>query len=134
MPLDWIKFLPIEISDIEEVVEPAEPLKPNDEILGYLDDDLKRLWTLRVMWQQKADDLTSRMNLNILQHDEENQAQVQEAAAKSHVLLQLFWVSVQDYFKTWHIRNYRVGVRKGFAVVKYVPQNPQVFGFGDFGQ
>ncbi|MDP2731048.1 MAG: hypothetical protein Q8O55_11295 [Dehalococcoidales bacterium] len=42
----WLKLLPLEIDEVEELIEPVEEVKGDTSVLGIIESEfLKKLWS-----------------------------------------------------------------------------------------
>jgi hypothetical protein len=120
MPLCWLGTLKLELDSILEFIEPINDIvEEEDEIIGEMDDDLKRLYTL---WQE-TEKVRDQYKLDI-KHETDRDRSIElsvkygEIKAKTRVLKGLFWISVFDEFNLWNEESF-VYVCRGFFVVKH---------------
>ena len=125
----WLNFLPIEIQDVEKLMEPTDEVKEGETIVGILSDNLKKLWTLSRSVKKSAELLS--IELKYKQADVESAGEVSESLTKARALELIFWVEVFDELKMWGHPD-QPGLRAGWQVVEYKREStfPQLFGFG----
>ena len=113
----WLKLLPMEVKEVEGLVLPEAPLGPNDHVVGILDDDMKKLYTL----YRSVDKQSDLARLEYVHSSSEDRvslsSRARELQMKAATLKDIFWIGVQDSFGLWD-KEY-VGVRVGWQVVWY---------------
>jgi len=107
----WLKLLPLELQEITDFMEPPMEVEQNDNIVGVMSDDLKRLYTLwrvctRGFEQAKLDYRFSNNNKDLVKG--------QEYKFKAEALQRIFWTCVNEEFNLWD--KPETGVRKGWQV------------------
>ncbi len=126
MAIEFISMVNLELNMVEEISEPPTEVYPGEEIVGEVPEELRRLYTL---WRQTGKSAGSIDNeLRWGSTDPAAQEKAAELAAKAQVLHLIFWISVQDELKLWHIKE-TLAVRKGFKVVKCATQETPIFKF-----
>lgn len=123
---DWLKLLPLELSQIDSFKEPDVDMEPGDNLIGELTPVLKRLYTF---WR-KLEEAAARNEVDYHYSRQENKEDLKnkscELEAKARALRFIFWVCLQDEYQTWG--KGRVGVRRGFKVV-WSDEAPSDFDF-----
>lgn len=107
----FVKLLPLELTALteEELIEPQQKVTKRDRVVGEMDDELKRLWTLFQQYSKKSD---------IARVEAEyggNTGEAQSLAMRTHAVEAIFWIAVHDKFELWEKPS--VGVRAGWKVV-----------------
>lgn len=114
----FVKLIPMELDLITQdaFIEPTEPVTKKDHVVGNMDDELKRLWTLYIQYQKKAEiaEVEARYGGNI--------AEAQSLAMRTHALDSIFWIAVNDKHQTWDKPS--MGVRSGWKVVWHELDTP----------
>jgi len=112
----FIKLLPLEMAEVDEseYCEPAMELESSDTIVGDMNEDHKKLWTLWKLAQLKGAQIKTKVLLGGGLTDDEN-SQVHKVEARAEVLRGLFWMAVHDDFDLWNEST--IGVRKGYKIV-----------------
>jgi len=127
----WLKFLPIEIKEVDTLIEPAEEVKEGDTVVGELSDDLKKLWTLSKAVKKAAELLAVEVRYTPSACPEEH-GRVSEQATKARCLEMIFWISVLDELQMWgHPEAY--ALRAGWKVVEFKQPETNPFKFLGFG-
>ncbi len=111
----FIKLLPLEMADIKTYSEPHQKITPNDNIVGDMSDDLKKLLTITILSGRKFAEMQVERKFGNLENDENWEGKFREAQEKTELLTKIFWVAVRDEFSMWDKGS--IGVRKGFKVV-----------------
>jgi hypothetical protein len=132
----FLKLLPLELSEIKDIIEPDMPLEPKDKQIGVLTDDTtRRLFT---MWKNMSK-LSEQYELDAKYANSIDRpllsSRARELNEKSHVVGRLLYISVNDMFGLWD--NY-IGfiIKQGWVIVAHEPQDegmPPLFK-GLFGQ
>lgn len=111
----WLKLLPLELQEIQDYAEPKQELSPNDDYVGEMSIDLKKLFTL-LRSSQKA----LAAAIVEAQFGDVQAGKVRELRQKAKAIEDIFWISVKDEHSLWEKE--RVGVRRGFRVVWSEPE------------
>lgn len=121
-----LKLLPLELSELslDDCVDPRQPVGRGEKVLGTLNDDEKRMYTLRVRTVSSAKHLQADLDLSTGVEHERIKSEIRRLASRAEVLDKLFWDMVNNSHNTW---NTSVGVRAGFTVVEI---SPEMLGFG----
>ena len=111
----WLKLLPLEIKEVNDLGEPDTEVNIHDHIVGELSNDLRKLYT---MWK-KTTEVAARTKVDLLfsnsKHKEELDRRFSELSSKSEALREIFWIGVHDEHDLWSKDS--VGVRRGWKVV-----------------
>lgn len=137
MGIELIKIIPMEIDSLpdEDILEPAQPYKPEEEkVLGEMPLYLRKLYTIMMDSQKQSDKMA--VELKYSPSEEERRKLLHGSmkyASKYRTYRYLFWYCLEEDFKVWDINleNYIVAVRKGYLVVLQ-PNRPQGIQFGPF--
>jgi len=116
------KFFNIELEMVQDLQNPPYPLEKNDKVVGSLDDELKKLYTL---WRQKVRESRMLM-LDSEQNPEENTPKAIKTQAEAEILESIFWYECRAAFNSWEA-NRSIGVRKDWVVVTCEENSPQNF-------
>lgn len=115
---NWIDVIKMEIEMINagELLEPYAEASSDDHVVGDLDDDLKKIYTLALRWDKAAIEmLVSARYVNDDMRRKQDLEKASELRRKSELLMDIFWVSIKDSFELW--KNPSIGIRKGWKVV-----------------
>ena len=115
---NWIDVIKMEIKVIgeDELFEPHAEASSNDHIVGDLDDDLKKIYTLALRWEKVATEML--LGARYINDDDRRYQDIvkaNELHRKSEILIDIFWVSIKDTFELW--QKPAIGIRKGWKVV-----------------
>lgn len=124
----WVKLLPLEINDVEKLIEPEDEVKTDDVIQGNMDPALCKLHTLWRLASKHSAYLRYQAEFDRQMTLEEYTVKITESTIKQQALQILFWVSVYDDFKLWD-KYPDAAVRKGFVIVVEKPHPRQMPGF-----
>jgi len=122
----WFKLLPLDLGEITDYLEPDNEVSPNENLVGEMDDDQKKLYT---KWTSlKAEAIHCRADVITKRGDplEQAKAQALELQTKTDLIKELFWISIRDGFQLWG--KDAIGVRKGFIIVWYESSGHPPFG------
>ena len=114
---DWLNLLSLELSSIDNYIEPVKDIQPNEHYVGDFTPTLKKLYTL---WRRitKAT-AQSKVDLDFSPDPEEGiqlLAKYTELSTKAGALKSVFWACIQDEFpELWTKPN--IAVRRGFKIV-----------------
>ena len=111
MTTTWLKLLPLELQGITDIMEPPGDVGENDNVVGVMSDDLKRLYTLWRMCTKESEQ--ARLNYRYSPNPEDKHKAL-EYKSKAEALQHIFWTCVNEEFDLWH--RYSTGVRKGWQV------------------
>jgi len=124
---DWLKLLPLELSQIDNFVEPDTDMDSGDNYVGELTTELKKLFTL---WRRLME-AAARTKIDYQFSKPEDRGRLRakglELEAKAKALEVIFWVCLQDEYQLWDRSN--IGVRRDYKVV-WGERSPG-FGFMD---
>ena len=112
----WIEFLPKELDEIKEFIDPPMEVESDDIVVGDATDEMKRLYTLSC----KYEEIFTRMAVEARYAKNENEQikarkKMTEANQKRETLLEIFWICIKDYFELWGKNS--VGIRKGYKII-----------------
>ena len=112
----WIEFLPKELDEIKEFIDPTVEIESNDIVVGDATNEMKRLYTL----SRKYEEIFTRMAVEARYAKNENEQikaikKATEANQKRETLLEIFWICIKDYFELWGKNS--VGIRKGYKII-----------------
>lgn len=128
----WLNFLPIEIQDVETLIEPTDEIKEGETIIGVVSDGLKKMWTLFRTMKRAAD--LSAVELKYGPASAEERGKVSEQITKARAMEFLFWIAVLDEFQLWG-RTEQHDLRVGWQVVEFKQTQVQFpFGFLPYQQ
>jgi len=121
----WLKLLPMELEEIEELIEPPLEFNPQTERkIGEMSEDLKKLYTL---WQNLEKEFAQQIvQARFARNERERKLtylKLNETKERAEVLQRLFWISVRDEFKLWEEDT--IAVRKGFLIVVVEEDRPR---------
>ena len=110
---NWLMLIPMELSMVEQLLDPPGEVKSSDHQVGEMDNELKKLYTL---WQQlEKSTYQTMLDARYKQLTPEEEAKINEMQQKTSVLRATFWIVVKDTFQLWGKES--IGVRHGFMVV-----------------
>ena len=125
----WLKLLPLEIQEVNELIEPTEEVKEGETIAGVISDELKKIWTLCKSIKRSAELLEIEMRYS--KPTDEERARVSELMAKGRALEVIFWIGAIDDLQLWG-HSEQCALRVGWQVVEFKqPEMP--FPFKLFG-
>lgn len=123
----WLRLLPLEIADVQDLIEPIGPIKEGETIVGVVSDNLRKVWTLYNSLKKSAELLT--VELRYAPASTEGRGRASELTAKARALELLFWIGVIDELEIWGHPE-QCGLRVGWQVVEFKQQVMQFpFGF-----
>ena len=113
----WLKLLPLEIQDVQDLIEPTVEVKEGETIVGVVSDELKKLYTY---WKglKKSGDLQI-VELEYKKATDQEHGKIAELKTKARALEMLFWVGVCDELHLWGHTEMLPGIRIGWQVVEY---------------
>jgi len=128
----WFKLLPLDIEDVDELIEPIDEIKEGETVVGAVSDDLKKLWTLCKAGRKAAELLE--VELRYTPAPAQERARVAELISKARVMEMLFWIGVIDELQLWGHPE-QCGLRVDWQVVEFkAPEMPFPFKFFPGGQ
>ena len=107
----WLKLLPLELQQITDFREPSAEVGKNDNVVGVMSDDLKRLYTLWMVCTREAEQ--AKLNYRF-SDDLRDQCKSREYKFKADALRHIFWTCLNEEFNLWH--KSMTSVRKGWQV------------------
>ena len=126
--ITWLKLLPLEIQEVDVLIEPTDEVKEGETIVGTISDDLKKLWTLCRSMKKSAELLS--IEVKYKQADAEATGKVSELLTKARALEMIFWIGIFDELQLWGHPE-QPGLRVGWQVVEFKrPEMILPFGFG----
>ena len=130
----WLSNLHLELDMLkpEDYIEPQWERSSKETIVGELSDDLKRVFTLYIIYQKAAAQASVDMTFATVDEKETAKGKVNENESKAALLNRMLWHGVHDKFDLWH--HPIVGVRQNYQVIyNDEPPPPQMMGFNIFG-
>lgn len=112
----WFKLLPLEIQEVDDLLEPTGQIKEGETIIGVVSDELKKLWTLSNAAKKTAELL--QVELKYTQASGEERAKISELLAKSRAMEMIFWVGAMDELQLWGHAD-QCTMRVGWQVVEF---------------
>lgn len=114
----FLKWLNEQLNAVQDFWEPDSVLEEGDEVIGEMDEDLRRLFTVYRSYRERLlahiealeKEYTSPIDL-----PEEERNELELMDERDDRLHDLFW---QEVFETVGVHK-PVGVRKGFLIVKF---------------
>jgi len=125
----WLKLLPLEIQDVNDLIEPTEEIKAGETVAGVVSEELKKTWTLSRSFKKSAELLEVQMKYT--KASEEERGKFVELMYKARALEMIFWIAVHDELQLWGHPE-RCALRIGWQVVEYKQvESPFKFLFGN---
>ena len=111
----WLQLLPLELSGIDELVEPSYPVEENECQVGIMSNMSRRLFTLGQALEKEANqaNLDAKYCIDKVKKAE-LQSKAHEFMIKANVIKELMLIDIKDDYGLW---SEHVGVRMGFKVV-----------------
>ncbi|MEK7767911.1 MAG: hypothetical protein AAB368_16900 [bacterium] len=129
----WLEMLRIELENLgpDDLRAPIGPVKPEEHRVGEADLAHQRMYGLAVRLERAAAEAVLEAKYAPDQPTQDAvAARACELSEKANKLREVFWVSLKDAFRLWD--KPAVGLRAGWAVVWFKPEDqPQLDG-GDF--
>lgn len=123
----WLKLLPLEIQEVDELIEPIDEVKKGETVVGTPSDDLKKLWTLCKAGKKAAELLE--VELKYARASDEERGKIAELTCKAKVMEMLFWIGVADELQLWSHQE-QCALRVGWQLVEFKPpETPFPFKF-----
>lgn len=118
MGIEFIDNIPLDLQMMEEneLVSPQDKLDPEDQALGELSLELKKLYTLWKGLGKSAGALQNDITWGVA--DPEKSARANALKSKAQVVSMILWIAIQDELNLWHLTE-PLAIRKGFRVVSY---------------
>jgi hypothetical protein len=125
--MNWLKFLPMELREIDEVIEPRGEISPGEKVIGEMTEDLKKLFTAWMLAKKRSEEFKLEAKIGT-SDPEEAITNGYMWFARGDILQRMFWASVSDEFGLWKnaLQDYTTGVRKGFKVVIFEDKKPDI--------
>lgn len=125
----WLKLLPLEIKDVNDLMEPTEEIREGETVVGVVSDELKKIWTLFRSLKKSADMLHVEMQYS--KASTEERGKLVELMAKARALEMIFWIGALDELQLWGHQE-QCAMRVGWQVVEFKePDFPLKFLFGN---
>ena len=123
----WLKLLPLDIQDVNVLIEPTDEIKEGETVAGVVSDELKKVWTLCRSLKKRAEILA--VELKYIKASDPERARLGELMTKGRALELIFWIGVLDELQLWsHPEQH--GLRMGWQVVEFKqPEAPFPFNF-----
>ncbi len=112
----WLKFLPLEIQGVTDLVEPTDEIKNGERVVGVVSDELKQLWTLYNSVKKSGELMTIEMKYT--KATDEEHGKISELMAKARALELIFWIGALDELQLWSHPE-QTGLRVGWQVVEF---------------
>jgi hypothetical protein len=121
MNIKFIQALGLELETIQELIEPFEEIKPGEEVIGEISEELRRLYTYWRVTGKAAGAIENEISWG--DANPETRARAYELNIKAQVLHAILWVAIQDEIGVWEDKQ-RLFLRKGFKIIKTPPKPP----------
>jgi len=126
----WVKLLPLELQEVNELMEPTEEIKDGEKIAGVISDELKKLYTLWKASKKSVELLI--VELEYKKATEQERGKIAELKTKARALEMIFWVGVCDELGLWNNVEMIPSIRAGWRVIELKqPESPFRFLFGN---
>ncbi len=123
----WLKLLPLEMQEVDELIEPIDEIREGETVIGAVSDELKKLWTLCKAGRKAAELLE--VELRYTPTPSEERARVTELMAKARAMEMIFWIGILDELQLWG-HSEQCALRVGWQVVEFkMPETPFPFKF-----
>lgn len=96
--IEWLKSLPLELYECEEYADPDEELKPTDHIVGDMNENIKKLYTLFRRYASTCNEETVKLLLKSSSAKDEAIPMLSTLHNKARVLELLLWTEVNETF------------------------------------
>lgn len=115
----WLGMLRMELSLIDEFIEPDTESEDNEAILGVASDEVKRLWT----YYSKTEEIATRTLIDAKyckKHDEKDDLMKRafEMKLKAEMARSILFLSLRDQFGIWN-PTVGIGIRAGFQITTF---------------
>ena len=122
----WLKLLPLELDgvNLDDIVEPENPVDETGDVIGEMDITCKKLYTLYMLNMQTADKLA--LDARYCK-DKDKRKELTAGSYKSsmlaYALYQIMFMEIRDQFKCWDMN---LDIKVGFKIVSFpiVQQSP----------
>ena len=112
----WLKLLPLEISEVDELIEPIDEIKEGETVVGVVSDELKKLWTLCKAGRKSAE--IFEVEQRYAPSPSQDRAKSTELLSKARAMEMIFWIGAFDELHMWgHPEQY--ALRMGWKVVEF---------------
>jgi len=127
----FLKLLPLTLKDLEEkdFIEPGVERKEDENYVGVMSDDLRKLWTYWQILAREGMKETAEVAFGGSNSDE-HMGKLGELKEKSDLIRKLFWIAIRDEFGLWIKPS--VAVRKGWEIVWTEEEESPYSGLLDF--
>ncbi len=123
----WLGLLPLDIQDVNDLIEPTDEIKEGETVAGVMSDELKKILTLCRSLKKSAELLT--VELKYTKGSDPERTRIAELMTKATVLEMIFWIGVRDELQLWDQREH-LALRVGWQMVKFKqPDIPFPFNF-----
>ena len=122
---NWLKFLPIEISDVEEVKEPTLAIQDGEIEHGEVPLELRKLWSLYKATSRQLEFLKVEQKFEA---KDSRKGEIAELSFKSTAMNIIFWIQINDELMLWATGG-QMDVREGWKIVTLKPQSGFPFSF-----
>ncbi len=122
----WLDLLPRELELIgeDELIDPGDPMGRDEELIGEMTLNQKKLYTLLEKMSKELDELTVQAKYAPYKEKENYVSKLHEIKDKVDVIKEIFYISLKDHFGIWkQIPKWQedgvigIGVRADFKVV-----------------
>lgn len=120
----WFKLLPLEIQEVDQLVEPQDEIKEGETPAGTISEILRKMYSLWKSTDQASELLA--VELKYRKASDEDWGRLAQLKAKSHILSVLFWICVMDELNLWSHRE-QCAIREGWQIVEYQAGPPDIF-------
>ena len=113
----WLKLLPLELDgvNLDDIVEPENPVDETGDVIGEMDITCKKLYTLYMLNMQTADKLA--LDARYCK-DKDKRKELTAGCIKSHMLAQalyqILFMEIRDQFNCWDMI---LDIKAGFKIV-----------------
>lgn len=123
----WLDMVSMEIKnmDPDKLIEPGGEVTSKDHVVGEMDDDHKRFYSLAMQWEKAALEIALAGHYGNVNERAQAMRKAYQLRKKAEVLLENFWLSLNDTFDLWDKPS--SGVRRGWKVVWSEPSAPSIF-------
>lgn len=113
----WLRLLPLELDgvNLDDIVEPENPVDETGDVIGEMDITCKKLYTLYMFNMQAADKLA--LDARYCK-DKDKRKEFIAGSIKSHMLAQalyqILFMEIRDQFNCWDMN---LDIKAGFKIV-----------------
>jgi hypothetical protein len=115
MVMSWLKLIPLELQEVETLIEPLKPVGTDEKVVGTAPDAIRKMYTYMKVMQKEADLMAVELKYS---NDTELIAAYEKRLWEAQTMKAILWGEVQAEFGLWG-HSKLCAIRTDWQVVEY---------------